>query len=963
MCKILIFGGTTEGRLLAEYCSEQKISAWISVASEYGEEILQEDASAYVKILRGRMDSHQIEDFIKKHNISLVIDATHPHAKIVSGEIKSACQKTEIRLERCIRSEGENDIDDNCIMVNSIEEAVDFLSHVPGVIFSTTGSKEMETLCRIQDYQKRVYARVLPTSGVIKKCEDLGISGSHLIAMQGPFSTEMNVLFLKQTKAEWLLTKDSGTTGGFKEKLLAARETGTRVLVIKRPKEEGISLAKTMQVILESQSFSAVTDVMDVTHDCDSHGTHIILAGIGMGNPSSMTVEVTKAIIESDAIIGAGRMLECAKKVLSDSYNESDTSIQDSRFFKAYLPDDVMKIITEHPGWNQAVILYSGDTGFFSGTAKMAKCLRMSGYSFNIYPGISCISYMASQLGINWEDAAIYSAHGRRLSVSNVIEHLNDPDNDAKKAFILMGGKNGAGEFCRQLTELGYGDIRIAVGENLSYENEQIRSGNAKEMSEYEFSELSLVFAENSLDAETKSLQFADRMCPRIMFAAPKSGSGKTLITCGFLETLLRRGLRPVACKCGPDYIDPMFHRYVLGIAGRNLDSFFLNAWGVRNILTDAVYEEQADIAVLEGVMGYYDGLGGTETAASSWEISCTTDTPAILVLDCKGSSLSSAALASGFLNFRKNSHIAGIILNRVSAMYYERLAAAIEESSKIPVLGYLPESDEYRMESRHLGLFMPGEIDRLRERIGKLSDQMEKSVDIDKILEIAGMKSVFEKKSAEEKSTKKRAGFLAKVNIGVARDEAFCFYYQENLRLLEQMGATITYFSPLKDSKIPDGVDGLIFGGGYPENYGRELSQNITMLESVRESIQNGMPFLAECGGFMYLHQSLEGSDGNTWKMAGVYPFSAYRTDKLRRFGYVRLLTPLGLEIHGHEFHYWESEDPGTDWEAVKPVGNRSWRCIHATKTQIGGFPHLYYPSCPEFLAGWLEACESTSC
>ena len=419
-----------------------------------------------------------------------------------------------------------------------------------------------------------------------------------------------------------------------------------------------------------------------------------------------------------------------------------------------------------------------------------------------------------------------------------------------------------------------------------------------------------------------------------------------------------------------------MFHRYVLGIPGRNLDSFFLPAEGVRKVLVDAVREEQAGIAVLEGVMGYYDGLGGTETSASSWEIAEITDTPAILVLDCKGASLSAAAMASGFLHFRKKSHIAGVILNRVSSMYYERLAAAVEEASGLPVLGYLPESEEYRMESRHLGLFLPGEIDRLRERIGRLADQMEKSIAVDRVLEVAGMLPLRIENKEKEKAENESMGaesiakfpacqeqkVTSRVRIGVARDEAFCFYYQENFRLLEQMGAELVYFSPLRDKKIPDRVDGLLFGGGYPENYARELAKNAAMRESIRRSIAAGMPFLAECGGFLYLHRTLEGSDGKHWEMAGVYPFDAYRTNRLRRFGYVRLLTSSGQEIHGHEFHYWESEDPGTDWEAVKPTGNRSWRCIHEKGGQIGGFPHLYYASCPDFLRKWLDVCAKGS-
>lgn len=781
MCKIWIFGGTTEGRLLAEYCSREKIEAWVSVASEYGEELLQEElmesgnagnpdlnhntclakknlktvqASSVIKVLRGRMDRYQMEEFIRNQGIHLVIDATHPHARLVSEEIQEACGRTGVRLERCLRAEGEQNKARDWVEVDSIQEAVSFLSSVSGVIFATTGSKELEVLCQIPDYQKRVYARVLPTSNVLKKCEKLGITGSHLIAMQGPFSTEMNTLFLRQTKAEWLLTKDSGRAGGFQEKVEAARENGTRVVVIRRPEEDGISLEEAMEVLKKADE-GKVGELK----------THLILAGIGMGQPSQMTGEVLRAIRESDALIGAGRMLESAERALqndlliskegkAENRQESAAAVEKERkCYKAYLPDDVIQIVSKHPEWKQAVILYSGDTGFFSGASRMAERLREAGYPFTVYPGTSCVSYLAARLGTHWEDAAIYSAHGRELSVDRVMKRLCDPEEPAKRAFILMGGKNGAGQFCERLTQAGYGNVQVTVGENLSYPEEQIRSGTAEEMKKLEFADLSLILLEvtdeiknvkqlKRFEQEDKRLLPADSVgvFPRIMLAAPKSGSGKTLLTCGLLEVLRRRGLNPIACKCGPDYIDPMFHRYVLGIPGRNLDSFFLPAEGVRKVLMDAVREEQAGIAVLEGVMGYYDGLGGTETSASSWEIAEITDTPAILVLDCKGASLSAAAMASGFLHFRKKSHIAGVILNRVSSMYYERLAAAVEEASGLPVLGYLPESEEYRMESRHLGLFLPGEIDRLRERIGRLADQMEKSIAVDRVLEVAGM-------------------------------------------------------------------------------------------------------------------------------------------------------------------------------------------------------------------------------
>ena len=518
MCKIWIFGGTTEGRLLAEYCSREKIEAWVSVASEYGEELLQEElmesgnagnpdlnhntclakknlktvqASSVIKVLRGRMDRYQMEEFIRNQGIHLVIDATHPHARLVSEEIQEACGRTGVRLERCLRAEGEQNKARDWVEVDSIQEAVSFLSSVSGVIFATTGSKELEALCQIPDYQKRVYARVLPTSNVLKKCEKLGITGSHLIAMQGPFSTEMNTLFLRQTKAEWLLTKDSGRAGGFQEKMEAARENGTRVVVIRRPEEDGISLEEAMEVLkkadegnvgeregrggedIEREIASAKRkkniEGVDGENQRKSNAaelkTHLILAGIGMGQPSQMTGEVLRAIRESDALIGAGRMLESAERALqndlliskegkAENRQESAAAVEkETKCYKAYLPDDVIQIVSKHPEWKQAVILYSGDTGFFSGASRMAERLREAGYPFTVYPGTSCVSYLAARLGTHWEDAAIYSAHGRELSVDRVMKRLCDPEEPAKRAFILMGGKNGAGQFCERLTQ------------------------------------------------------------------------------------------------------------------------------------------------------------------------------------------------------------------------------------------------------------------------------------------------------------------------------------------------------------------------------------------------------------------------------------------------------------------------------------------------------------------------------
>ncbi len=496
---------------------------------------------------------------------------------------------------------------------------------------------------------------------------------------------------------------------------------------------------------------------------------------------------------------------------------------------------------------------------------------------------------------------------------------------------------------------------------------------------------------------------------PRLLIGAPKSGSGKTLITCGLLEAFARRGLRPVSCKCGPDYIDPMFHKYVLGIPGRNLDSFFLGEEEVREALRRLIIGRQAGIAVIEGVMGYYDGIGGNSDRASTWEIARMTASPAVLAVDGRGASLSVAALLSGFAHFRKDSRIAGVILNRVREQTFKNLAPAIERETGLPVFGYVPQSGDYAIESRHLGLFLPGETEALRERIGRLADQMERTVDVEALIRLAGRAERLQEsgradmpqaagrpeilradgradmpqgesghmpcrvwrdrsgRPEEEADT----GEKRRLRIGVARDEAFCFYYQENLELLEQMGAELVPFSPLRDTALPENVCGLILGGGYPENYAAGLALNEAMREEIGAAARAGMPMLAECGGFLYLHRTLEGSDGKDYPMAGAVDAAAFRGAGLSRFGYVTLTSPEGLTIRGHEFHYWDSGSPGTDWEAKKPSGDRKWRCMRqrpgirgkgrgefAAAAQIWGFPHLYYPSNPQFAAGWLAAC-----
>ena len=447
---------------------------------------------------------------------------------------------------------------------------------------------------------------------------------------------------------------------------------------------------------------------------------------------------------------------------------------------------------------------------------------------------------------------------------------------------------------------------------------------------------------------------------PRILLAAGASGSGKTLITCGLLQALVNRGLKVASFKCGPDYIDPMFHSRVIGTRSRNLDTFFTDGDRTRYLL--AKNASDCEIAVMEGVMGYYDGVGGITSRASAYDLASTTDTPVILIVNSRGMSVSLAAYVKGFLEYKKDSHICGVIFNQMSPMLYPRMKKLLEEELSVKVLGYVPKVEDCVIESRHLGLVLPEEIPELKSRLQKLSEVLEKTLDIDGILELAGGAPELAAPEPEMLIQKDTAfGYRTeeKVRIGVADDEAFCFFYADNLNLLEQMGAELVRFSPIHDRELPEDLDGLLLSGGYPELNGEALEENQEMCTRIREVILDGMPCLAECGGFMYLHQEMEDMEGKQRRVCGVIPGRAYRTPKLNRFGYITLTekqdTGLG-EIPAHEFHYFDSTDCGEDFHATKPASKRGWDCIHDRGRLMAGFPHLYYYGNPRVPARFLK-------
>jgi cobyrinic acid a,c-diamide synthase len=450
---------------------------------------------------------------------------------------------------------------------------------------------------------------------------------------------------------------------------------------------------------------------------------------------------------------------------------------------------------------------------------------------------------------------------------------------------------------------------------------------------------------------------------PRICIGADASGSGKTTLTCALLRALKNRSLDPAVFKCGPDYIDPLFHREVAGVYSSNLDLYFFDEPTVKYLLREN--SRDRDIAVIEGVMGYYDGLSGTVTDASTYHLASVTETPVILVEDCGGASLTVAARIRGLAEFRGQNFIRAVILNGITEKFYRELAPAIENETGLAVLGYLPRMKDCAIENRHLGLVTAAEIGDLEDKICRLSEQLEKTADVRGILRLANSApplALAERCPAEDAAPGQRS-----IRVGVALDRAFCFYYEDSLNLLRKLGGEILFFSPLEDARLPEGIQGLYPGGGYPELYGERLEKNTAMREDIRRAVGSGIPCIAECGGFMYLHQALIDGEGNRHAMAGVLPGICRKQPGLVRFGYAAytakndtLLCAAGETIRGHEFHYWDSDFPGEDFLAAKPVSGKTWPCIKAGENLFAGFPHFHFYNNPAMAKRFLARCEA---
>ncbi|MCD8241271.1 MAG: precorrin-6A reductase, partial [Lachnospiraceae bacterium] len=483
MKPVVIFAGTVEGRTLSETLSGREIDVTACVATEYGETLLAENE--YLHVHAGRMDAEAMAAFLREQGAALVIDATHPYAVEVSRNVAAACAAADAEYVRLIREQDAEDAG-GAVLVDSVDEAVEYLKHTEGNILATTGSKELHKYTAIPDYEKRVFARVLSTGQVAAACEKLGFVGKNLICMQGPFSEELNTALLRQFDCKYLVTKETGKAGGFGEKVRAARKAGARLVLVGRPPEqEGCSYEEVLQLLeerLKIQGLSTVTGAHEEAAPfCDGSGEKphriITLIGIGMGTPEGMTIEAVRAIREADLLIGAKRMLEAAEAPEKPSY-------------MAYTAKEIADYIGRNPEYSRVASLLSGVIGFYSGAKKLYDALDGKDYEIRSLCGISSVVYFCGKLHVAWEDVCLLSTHGREANlVAAVKSHA--------RTFTLLSAKDSVQKLCAELLEYGLGDVTVSIGERLGYENERIRRGAPAELLDQSWDGLCVALIEN----------------------------------------------------------------------------------------------------------------------------------------------------------------------------------------------------------------------------------------------------------------------------------------------------------------------------------------------------------------------------------------------------------------------------------------------------------------------------------
>ena len=458
MYKICVFAGTTEGREVVEFLASQPVAVTACVATEYGETLLPH--AEKINVSAKRLTSEEMEDLFRRESFDLVLDATHPYASVVTENIAESCAATKTEYLRLLRDDAGDKNQGVC--VEDIAGAVDYLSGTEGPILLTTGSKELARFTALPDFADRVYARVLPMADSLRLCQEAGLQPSHILAMQGPFSKELNIAMLNALGAKYLVTKSSGKAGGFEEKLDAAQAAGAVAVIIGRPKQRsGVSLEEALTILCQRFGCTYVPK--------------ITLVGIGPGSRSAQTLEVREALAQADCIIGAKRMLDA---VLTPG----------QAGLEAIAPEAIRDGIENHREYRRFVIAMSGDVGFFSGTKKLLPLL--SDYPVAVLPGLSSLVYLCARLRTSYENVTPVSLHGRENAVFL-------PLSQGKRLFVLVGGENGMGKLCRNLAEAGLGDTQVRVGEKLSYPDERIVSGTAEELKNSVFDSLAVALLEH----------------------------------------------------------------------------------------------------------------------------------------------------------------------------------------------------------------------------------------------------------------------------------------------------------------------------------------------------------------------------------------------------------------------------------------------------------------------------------
>ncbi|MGG0720161.1 cobyrinate a,c-diamide synthase [Robertmurraya massiliosenegalensis] len=444
----------------------------------------------------------------------------------------------------------------------------------------------------------------------------------------------------------------------------------------------------------------------------------------------------------------------------------------------------------------------------------------------------------------------------------------------------------------------------------------------------------------------------------RFVLAGTGSGVGKTTYTIGIMRALMKRGLTVQGFKCGPDYIDPTFHTAVTKRPSRNIDSFMMSKDIVRSIVARA--SQQADVAIIEGVMGLYDGKSPLSNEGSAAHISEITESPVILIVNGASMARSVAAVVKGFQMLDEKSNIVGVLCNQLgSKSHYEIVKTAIEKECGIPVIGYLQKGAVAPMPSRHLGLIPAVERGDLDSYFDRLAEAIEETVDIELLLKITDAQSL-EVSSSIFDVQRERKG----VHIAVAKDSAFNFYYEENFELLRAYGAILHFFSPLQNEEVPKIAQGLYIGGGFPEEFAGSLAENEVSKQSIRSAIESGLPTLAECGGFMYLTEEIIDRSGETYPMVRMIRGRVRMQEKLAALGYREIsgvdgnfLIGEGESAKGHEFHYSQFEGEYSSPAYVNKSRFRAQQEGYLFKNLVAGYTHFHFASNPKLVENWLNA------